>query len=96
MVVTVTRNLSAAIFTEVPAVDITGKMKSICAKLSQADYSHIMTTLNENLNEGQVELPPHVEAMGPLTDKEVMESHVVPPPLCKCYVSLIRFVFTYA
>ncbi|XP_052084958.1 intermembrane lipid transfer protein VPS13A-like isoform X11 [Mytilus californianus] len=82
--VSITRNLSAAIFTEVPAIDITGVMKSVSAKLSQKDFSQIMTTLNENLTEGQVPLPQSTEvALGELTDKEVMESHVIPPPLSR-------------
>ena len=82
--VSVTRNLSAALFTEMPAIDITGKMKSVSANLSQKDYSQIMLTLNENLTEGQVAAPVATEVqLGQLTDKEVMESHVLPPPLCK-------------
>ncbi|CAG2221758.1 VPS13A_C [Mytilus edulis] len=82
--VSITRNLSAALFTEVPAIDITGVMKSVSAKLSQKDFSQIMTTLNENLTEGQVQIPHSTEvALGELTDKEVMESHVIPPPLSR-------------
>ena len=84
VIVSVTRNLSAAIFTEMPAIDITGKMKSVSANLSQKDYSQVMLTLNENLTEGQVAAPIVTEVqLGQLTDKEVMESHVLPPPLSR-------------
>lgn len=45
------RNLSSAWYSQIPDIDMSGRLKKINLLLSQGDYAMIMTTLDENLGE---------------------------------------------
>ncbi|XP_035670900.1 vacuolar protein sorting-associated protein 13C-like isoform X6 [Branchiostoma floridae] len=59
----ITRNLAAGWYHDVPEVDISGKLETINVRLGQDDFTMMMATLDQNLNEGkpaavQPESPP--------------------------------------
>lgn len=54
----VQRNLSSSWFTEIPDLDISGRLESIQLMLSQEDYTMIMRVLAENLGESLAEEKP--------------------------------------
>eukprot|EP00058_Branchiostoma_floridae_P017686 XP_002603175.1 hypothetical protein BRAFLDRAFT_226506 [Branchiostoma floridae] len=59
----ITRNLAAGWYHDVPEVDISGKLEAINVRLGQDDFTMMMATLDQNLNEGkpavvQPESPP--------------------------------------
>ncbi|KAJ8307904.1 hypothetical protein KUTeg_014551 [Tegillarca granosa] len=77
----ITRNLSIGWYKDRPEIDITGTMEAVMVTISQGDFTMLMLVLNENLTEGQPIPEKEVYvSMGRLTDDEVMESHILPPP----------------
>ncbi|CAH1251543.1 VPS13A [Branchiostoma lanceolatum] len=59
----ITRNLAAGWYHDVPEVDISGKLEAVNVRLGQDDFTMMMATLDQNLNEGkpavvQPEAPP--------------------------------------
>ncbi|KAI8503100.1 Vacuolar protein [Branchiostoma belcheri] len=49
----ITRNLAAAWYRDVPEVDISGTLEAINVRLGQDDFTMMMATLDQNLNEGK-------------------------------------------
>jgi len=69
---TVKRNLSADWFTSVPNLDVSGRLESIHAKLTQEDYTMIMSVLSLNL--GEVPTFTAVSAIEPSTSSNTIKS----------------------